>query len=59
MYINILKKNSLSTEDVLGLKIKNDFSEKLKKLDTDEIIKKTVYLDQTKVTFMFDLIRIY
>ena len=56
MYINILKKNSLSTEDVLGLKIKNDFSEKLKKLDTDEIIKKTVYLDQTKVTFMFDLI---
>lgn len=56
MYVNILNKNSLSAEDALGLKIKNDFSEKLKKLDTDEIIKKTVYLDQERVSFMFNLI---
>lgn len=56
MYANILNKNSLSTEDVLGLKIKNDFSEKLKKLDIDEIIKKTVYLDQERVLFMLNLI---
>ena len=40
MYINILKKNSLSTEDVLGLKGKNDFSEKLKKLDTMKLSKR-------------------
>ena len=56
MYVDILNKNSLSTEDVLGLKIKNDFSEKLKELDTDEIIKKTVYLDKERVIFMFNLI---
>lgn len=56
MYINTLNKNLLSKEDLISLNLKNIFSEKLKILNPEEIIRKTIYLNLLQANFMFDLI---
>jgi len=56
MYINTLNKNLLSKEDLISLNLKNIFSEKLKILNPEEIIKKTTFLNLLQANFMFDLI---